>query len=403
MSDVACPSELELDRAHSAKADPSLLDHLEACDACRALWDEMTSAIELARLMPVDVPSASHREAVRTAVLAGGAVRREPASRGTWKIPALGILAAAAVALLVATRPSPATPDARAVVPEFHVHRGVVHAHGDAHYALTTASPDEIVRLRDGTLDIDVDPLRPGERFRVVVGVDEIEVRGTAFEVVADDDRLRSVRVVHGRVELRHAGTQVAVLTAGHEWSAAASSANVPPQPIAPVQPPPPPVLPPPQPVVRPPRRAVTPARPAIVAELAPRTASAPRDPQELAFITGWDAMRRSEFRQAAAAFARTVALDPAGSLAEDGAFWYAVALARVPRVGEAISGFRTFLEEFPTGTRAGEARAMLGWLLVPTDTMEARHLFESAHHDSSTSVQASARKGLDALNAPSR
>ncbi len=403
MSDSPCPSEAALDRAHSLAVDSVIVAHVALCEACRTVWDEMTSAAELARELPVDVPSAAHREAIRTAVLAGGAVRPETRDRrASWRVPALAIAAAAAVGLFVVTAPRSTAPVADAPVAELHTHRGVVHAHAGAHYAMTTPSPDEIVRLRDGTIDVDIDPLFPGERFRVIIGTDEVEVRGTSFEVVAEADRLRSVHVVHGRVEVRHAGIRVAVLTAGQGWTAATVTAEVTPPPIAPAQPA----------VVRQPRRPVPaakptqPAQPAIVAELSPAPPAppaTPRDPQEPAFVTGWDAMRRNDYRRAAAAFARTVALDPQGSLAEDGAFWYAVALAHLPPFADATAAFHAFLAKFPASTRAGEASAMLGWILVATDTEEARHLFEAALHDPSASVQNSARKGLDALAARSR
>ncbi|CAN5877633.1 hypothetical protein BH11MYX3_BH11MYX3_39560 [soil metagenome] len=397
MTASPCPSEAALDRAHAVGADPVVVEHVARCEACRTFWDEMTSVVELARELPVDVPSASHRESIRTAVLAGAAVRPEPrARRVAWKVPAFAIAVAAAVTLVAVREPRPTPPAASAPVTGIHAHRGVVHAHAGAQYALTTSSPDEIVRLREGTIDVDVDPLQPGERFRVIVGTDEVEVRGTSFEVVAVADRIRSVHAVHGRVEVRHAGTRVAVLTAGQGWTANRVVVEVPPPSSAPA------TLPPPA-VVRRPERWAPPAQQANVEELAPVSVPGPRDPQEAAFVTGWDAMRRSEYQRAAAAFARTVALEPHGSLAEDGAFWYAVALARVPRLADATAAFHGFLAEFPTSTRAGEAAAMLGWLLVASAPQEARQLFEAALHDPSASVQHSARQGLDALVARSR
>jgi tetratricopeptide (TPR) repeat protein len=397
MSERVCPSELDLDRAYSVGDDPEITGHVESCDACRAWWADTTAAIELARELRSEVPSAHDREELRTSLLATNP-RRPEARRRAWMMPAFALAAAAAV-LAVATRPRTPTAPAAATV-ELHPRRGAVHGHVGAQYALAANPPDEIVRLRDGTIDVDVDPLHAGERFRVIVGADEIEVRGTSFEVIAGSDHLVSVRVVHGRVEVRHVGSPPEILTAGQVWHAESLAVT----PTTPALPPPAPA---PAPIVppAPPVRRTTPKRepPSIAQAPQPPPATAarpPTDPQEVAFVAGWDAMRRSDFRLAAAAFARVVALDPSGSLAEDGAFWHAVALARVPRLPEAIAALREFLEDYATSARAGEASAMLGWMLADQgESAEARRRFEAAVHDPSASVQASARKGLAALD----
>src|SRR6185369_12386757 len=75
--------------------------------------------------------------------------------------------------------------------------RGVVHADGNAIYELATAQPDERVRLHDGELSVEVMPLLEPERFRVITGDAEVEVKGTSFVVVARADRLVNVRVTH--------------------------------------------------------------------------------------------------------------------------------------------------------------------------------------------------------------
>ena len=393
MSERVCPSELDLDRAYSIGDDPEITAHVESCDACRSWWADTTAAIELARELPSEMPSAHDREELRTSLLATNP-RRPDARRRAWVMPALALAAAAAV-LAIATRPG--APTAPSTV-ELHPRRGTVHGHAGAQYALAANPPDEIVRLRDGTIDVDVDPLHAGERFRVIVGADEIEVRGTSFEVIAGSDHLVSVRVAHGRVEVRHVGSPPAILTAGQAWHADSLAVTPPPPPPSPPSPAPAP----PAPSVRRATPKREPASIAAAAALPPPAVSKrpPTDPQEVAFVAGWDAMRRSDFRQAAAAFARVVALDPSGSLAEDGAFWHAVALARIPRLPEAIAALREFLDDYATSARAGEASAMLGWMLADAgESAEARRRFEAAVRDPSASVQASARKGLAALD----
>lgn len=388
MTERPCPTDVELSRGFP-DPDDELAAHLATCAACTRWWDDTSAAIELARGLPIYVPSASHREEVRTALLAR--VARAPADvRRRWIVP---LVAAAAAAVLV-VHVWPAQPPRVE-----HAQRGTVHAHTGATYTLASSSPDEIVRLRDGTVDIDVQPLQAGERFRVIVGVDEVEVHGTSFEVVADHDHLRAVRVVHGRVEVRHLGDPPTWLGRGETWAPHVETAAVTPAPQAPIAPAP--IVPAPVPQHHPAPHHVE-ATPAPVQEVAKPTPppSAP-DPQEAAFNAGWHAMQSSDYKTAATAFARAVALDPDGALAEDAAFWHAVALARLGHDGEAEIALRSFLGDFRKSTRAGEASAMLGWLLVAKGELEeARERFNAAVGDPSPSVQKSAREGLKALDA---
>jgi hypothetical protein len=391
MSAGPCRTELELSRALSVGADDELTAHLASCAVCRAEWDGLASAIAHARDLPAAIPAASHREHVRTALLAASerhaAVRRPV----RWAIPAVALAAAAAVVLhLVRTAPS--------TEPTPIVARGVVHPHPGATYVVS-APPDEIVALHDGTIDVHVEPLGPGQRFRVVVGHDEVEVRGTAFEVVAQRDHLIGVQVVHGRVEVRRAGEATMMLGAGEQWHApviAARSEPPPPPPIVP--PPPPPIVPPPHPAPVLPAPLRTPAaapEPAIVPAPAPPATTA----DEAAFVSAWNAMRRNDFARAASVFAHVLVLAPDGPFAEDASYWFAVATARIPQAATAITAFREFLDRYPRDPRAGEASAMLGWLLVEAgNRTEAGRRFEAATTDPNEGVRASARAGLDEL-----
>lgn len=110
--------------------------------------------------------------------------------------------------------------------------------------------------------------------------------------------------------------------------------------------------------------------------------------------------MRTNHFAAAATAFAQVAVLDPDGGLAEDAAYGYAVALARADRP-EATTGFRAFLDRYPRSPHAGEANAMLGWLLVDTERAEAARRFRAAIDDPSAAVRDSARAGLAALGVP--
>lgn len=382
-----CPTGIELDQALSVGADHTLRRHLESCASCKSWWTETQRAIELARELPVDVPPSQHRQEQRTALLAvwdrTPTIPTPPtvtsASRSRrWILPLVSMVAAA-VAILVLSIPSGPSPQPAVG----DVGHGVVHPHAGAVFTLAARSPDEIVRLRDGVIDVDVSPLTTGERFRVVVGTDEIEVHGTSFQVTAAGDRLLAVHVVHGRVEVKRGGATATVLDAGESWQATltASIPSIAAPPVAPRVAP------------------ATPRRPPM-----PTPLPLHHDPQEGAFVSGWEAMRRGELETAAVEFSRAVALAPQGPLAGDATFWHAVTIARVGRSAEAVVALRGFLATYPTSARVGEASAMLGWMLVDAHELEeARRRFQAAVDDPQPSVQASGRQGLELLDKPAR
>ena len=321
--------------------------HLVDCAACR-------DVIVLARALPVDLPARVERDLMRAAILdraRPGALRprgtepppvvhqfntvpisdpsfREPrGSKSRNSTPSPFLIFAAALALVPSVAP-PASDERAAPVAHSH---GTISPHAGARYRSTTA-PDEIVRLEHGTITIDVAPMHAGERFRVVVGDAEVEVRGTRFTVSASGDRLVAVTVQHGRVDVRPRDRAVASLVAGQSWRQVAE----PPREVPAVAPPPPPPPPPKQ---------VTRANPARVAPDRPPPARTPiRLPEELAYEDGWTAMRAGNFARASAAFARVFLIAPDSTLAEDASFWRAVALARGQRAGEAATAFRDFL-----------------------------------------------------------
>src|SRR5262245_1526660 len=194
---MTCPGDPELARALAAGGDPEIAAHLEACASCRAAWDATRAMIDLARELPVALPPPARREEVRTAVLAAAAGLAHRPARRSWRVPAIAAAAAAAVAGYLALARSPASELA-------HHSHGTIRPRPGARWTARSAGPDEIIQLSDGAIDVVVEPLHPGERFRVVIGDAELEVRGTAFTATARADRLVEVTVAHGRVDLVH-------------------------------------------------------------------------------------------------------------------------------------------------------------------------------------------------------
>jgi hypothetical protein len=380
-AELSCRRAQRLGRVPFASPDIDVLIHLQRCLACQAEWAALGRLSEVvgSELPPV---ARGQRSDARRARLLASVVAAEALvptfhrpSRRSWLRPmiAAAVSATAAAGLIIAAR----GPIGRALFPEAPVaavasgataraiamtggqtYRGLITPRPGAQFS-RTAQPDEVIRLTEGEISIDVTPLRPGERFRVVTADGEVEVHGTSFAVLAAGDHLVSVKVDHGLVEVRHAGHPAVLLTAGREWHA-----------------------------------------PLVEAQVAVQ-----RTPAEIAFASGWRTLRARKYGPAASAFERAAqASENASSstgalLAEDARYWQAVALARADRNDEARATMALFLDRYPKSARAGEVSVMLGWLLLEVqDRRHAAVRFRAATADHVAAVRRSARAGLAML-----
>jgi TolA-binding protein len=393
VTSAPCPSEAELSRALGAAPGAELARHLSACETCQATWAGLSAAIAHARQLharplPSRVPDEERRDEVRAALLARAALPlRHGASRPSWAVGATALASCVIVALwLTKTRPAAAPAPSRVVV----------RSGPGARYAVVSPPPWETIHLWDGSIDLEVEPLHPGERVRVEVGDGEVEVRGTRFQVVARADRLVGVDVTHGRVEVRPRGASVAVLGVGERWRSVADGPEVAPPPpaVAAREAPPEAREPRPRRDVEPRfRQHLTPGAGAAIARALRPTR------EEGLYDDAWDALRARRFEEAAAGFGRILAESPTCALADEAGFWRATALARGGRSSEAIAAFRAFLDSTRTSSRRGEASVILGWMLVDAHRPdEARGLFRAAAADPHATVSASAREGMKAL-----
>ncbi len=212
---MTCPSSILLSQDFSSGAPAELHAHLLTCLPCAAQWKSLEQARAAALELPYVTPDPGRREQVRKRLLAAAARQQlpvGPSARARW----LGFAGAAAALLAVLmgarrlTQPAPAS----------HF-RAVVQSQGASRFVHERAGSDEWVRLSDGTLMVEVQPLQPGERFRVLCGDSEVEVRGTAFTTRVERDHLLSVEVLHGRVEVRPPDGRVLLLGAGEHWQPA--------------------------------------------------------------------------------------------------------------------------------------------------------------------------------------
>lgn len=246
----------------------------------------------------------------------------------------------------------------------------------DARFDRTRSAGLEVVTLTQGTLDVTVRPLGPGERFVVRTGDAEVEVRGTAFRIEADQGHIRGVAVAEGAVEVRYAGFS-AVIPSGGSWRATGDAAASTAAPAAPKADPAAtatataiaaPVAPAPRIAARgpiaPAPRAL-PEAPAPPPEVAPPEpekvvpAVAPRGPSaaSIAFADAMQALRRGDYAQSAAqleGFSSAHGKDPRADEAE---YLRAIALQRAGRAADAAAAARRYLSTRPRGAHRAEAQ----------------------------------------------
>jgi TolA-binding protein len=381
--------------------------HIESCPRCTSRCASLRSLVKQAQGLAVPAEMTEDaRRAIAARLLATGPA---PRARLRWPVVVVGVPAAAvAVAALVwTTRPAwraPAPPQSTAGpvmgAPDGARSRATVRAIGAARYTRVQAPPDDVLRLDDGTIVLEVAPLPSGERFRVTTEDAEVEVRGTRFQVSASRGKLTGVTVASGRVEVRSAGGGRVVLDPGDEWvsgtgevndrgaisqeaeSKAAESMSKPTRP----------------PGLSRPRRAR--AESALVDPAA--APSIPLRAAHASFDLAWSLLRQGDARQAAALFAEVERKSGDSDIAEDALYWRSVATARAGDRPAARALFESFLRRFPASSRMGAAAAALGWLyLENAQKEEARRAFERATGDPSPAVRASAQKGLRRASAP--
>jgi hypothetical protein len=274
------------------------------------------------------------------------------------------------------------------------VFRATIHGHGDVRYVKVGPQPDELVRLTQGTITVQVSPLSTHERFRVIVGDSQVEVKGTVFDVTAINDKLDKVRVISGMVIVRHK-KQVVILVAGDQWrSPKSQAAAVNPETVSHQQ-----GTPLPKSTLKKPRRVVskrrTPKQSMRDRKTVPEAGAAER-PAEKAFRLGWQYLRQGDAVKASVKLREARGTDGAETVADDASYWLGIAYSQAGDIQRASSALSDFIARYPCSPRRGEAKAILGWHCIKQGDVErARRLFEDAALDPSPNVRSSATKGL--------
>jgi len=349
-------------------------------------WVPTDAELEgLAREQPAREASADRVEHNRTNVLAGAASVRQLPRRAAWPIVAavaVPLAAAAALVVWLGTRPSEPAAGARATL---------VGA-----YTKVTDWPDHVVRVDDGSLVVAIADLQPPDHFRVHAPDADVDTTGGHFVVVVRDAHLDSVTVTRGRVELRVTGTRPQFLAAGQTWTRTITAQRdvlVPPRPVTT----PPPTRPPP-PVVRRPALKITSEAPRSETTPVDVKPPAPPAPGEADFRTGMTSLRTGNAAAAVTAFSSSCNTVGA-ALAEDACFWVGAAARRAGQTATARTALERFLQRFPASARAGEAAALLGWIMVEAGELDAAEKqFTRAAADRVPRVRDSAARGLAAV-----
>lgn len=405
-----CPSFDVLSRAFS-EGNAAMKQHVAACPRCAATWRDL-GAVHDAASAPVPPLSDAAAERVAHALwlrtAPSAAVR--PAKPIDLRLVAAAVLAVGAVLLWWAPW-YPSTPQAARVTPI-----------ADADYERSVQydgerARQEIVRVRRGHLRLEAT-----EGIPLHLLTSDARLEGTAFDVVVVDEHLVELTVRAGTVALYRGDGPPRLLQVGERWTAQTTSTARPP-----AAPAPPSDREAPGAArrdVAPPRREESPTRasapppapedgpPAVfdappTAEndepaAAPKEATRPsavteRPPAEVAFERGWSALRGGALVEAERAFAEVERIAPDAMLAEDAAYWRAVALLRARR-GEAREALRRFVTHYPEAERTPEAWVLLGWSeLSVSNASAARDAFRRGRDAGGPAVRAEAERGLAA------
>lgn len=321
---TTCPIEARIAAAASGE-DLAVIVHARDCLRCRTLLQEQRDLISAARSLAPPRLAPERRAALAAEVMAqGDALDVAPRWRGErMMVVAASIVAAAAAVILViasrrATAPSPAAPDIASV--DEPAVRYAQRAHLDpvapprpadivatgADFARALDGDQDVVTLRDGELSVDATAREP---ITIVAGDTRVRIASSRAKVVARRGVIVTTHVFAGSAQITKRG-QLQVIEAGDVW-------------------------------VREPEVAAAPS---------------PAEDSLAAFRTGWEELRAHHHPQAIAAFDR--ATDPV--VAEDAAFWAAIATERAGDLDGAATRLRGFLDRFPASPRADAARAAL-------------------------------------------
>jgi uncharacterized cupin superfamily protein len=319
---MTCPSEARLAAAASGE-DPQVIEHSRECLRCRAAVMEQRQLLASVRQLGRPALRPERRAALAAEVMAASDFAT-PRWRGerVMGIAATVVAMAAVATLVIASRPPAGeVPDRPEVVshdepttksaqrtrldPVAAPQRAAIIGKG-AVYARQQRGDEDVITLRDGEVSVDATDAEP---VMIVAGDTRVMIAASRATVVARRGVIVTTHVFAGTANVTTNGRSQ-VIDAGDVWMRPADA----PKPI-----------------------------PEVTDSLA-------------AFRRGWEALRAHQHEEAIAAFDR--ATDPV--VAEDAAFWAAIATERAGDKASAATRLRDFLDRFPQSPRAETARSAL-------------------------------------------
>jgi hypothetical protein len=305
-----------------------VIDHARECLNCRALLRDQQVVVDAARVLGRPRLRPERRAALAAEVMAQSDVDVHPPWRGERVMAiAASIVAAAAVLTIVFATDAPIgrAPEAPQIAtteelalesslrtqlePVAKPQRASLIASG-ADYARIQRGDQDVVTLREGVLSVDATASDP---VMIISGDTRVVIADSRAKVVARRGVIVTTSVFAGTAQVTTSGGHIQVIDAGDVWMRDPDATE-------------------PQPV------------PAAATD------------SLSAFREGWEALRAHQHPQAVAAFDR--ATDPV--VAEDAAFWAAIATERAGDLDGAATRLRSFLDRFPTSPRVEAARSAL-------------------------------------------
>jgi TolA-binding protein len=358
-----CPAFEELSSAFSGPANDRLAAHVRSCLECARVWSDLEKMRAAARALPVRVPEERAARALEAALVDRVRNDATPARghrRFAAAVIAAGVALAAGVGAVSLRAPvvevgAPPLEAPSVVIVEKEAPEPVIRRSAAAHYE----ERDGSARLESGVLEIEVPP---EQRFVLATGDAELTASAGSFSVEAENDRLMFVWVKAGSVELRLANTAPRVLSVGERWS---------------------------RPVRRRPRASELEApQPAPVLKTS-----------EARFQSAWAALGAGANTEAAAELEQLLRETPEHPLAEDAAYWRAIALIRGERWKEAEEALSALRARHPESLRAGEIELFLGWRKLESgDKQSAASYFRAAAESPVPEIHTRAKEGLEAV-----
>ena len=379
-----CPQGALLEALHDGRLGPqeraSLERHAAVCAACGAALRDLARIREAVRApLPHATPLVHQR--ARNALLRRATALPTARVRGAQRG---ALMALAAAALMLAGLSGWAfgrvtSPEGRpAVAQHLHDPRAAletsVRPSGGARFERSSGGGLDVVTLASGALDVRVGRLVAGDRLVLRTADAELEGRGSAFRIEADQGKIRGVVVSSGSVEVRYAGFS-AIIPSGGSWRAttevAAPSASAVPVPVPVPVSAPPRLSPAPATITAaaaPPARERRPVKeaPAPVVEAPPTapiaaaTAALP-SPASREFAEAMRSIGRGDYHGGVTRLEAFASAHPDDARADEADYLRAIALQRAGDAAGAAAAARRYLATRPDGAHRREARQLAG------------------------------------------